>query len=67
MTPPSSTHEVVWLAPSNAGYTPPPMRPSSAAQSAERVSAWIVIVLTFACSALAMFDLYLLMSASSPS
>jgi hypothetical protein len=66
MTSPSSSHRVVWLPPSSAAYTPPPMSPSRA-HSAERVSAWIVIVLTFACSALAMFDLYLLMSASSPS
>ncbi|HST56243.1 MAG TPA: hypothetical protein VLJ42_10190 [Solirubrobacteraceae bacterium] len=64
--PPTSagSHEVVWLAPRSSAYAPPPMpaRP----RSGDRATAWIVIALTFACTALALFDMYLLMSASAP-
>ena len=41
-------------------YLPPPMPSSQATTHSERTHALVVIVLTLACTALAIFDLFLL-------
>jgi hypothetical protein len=53
---------VHWIRPGQPQYVPPPMPTSAAQESSERANALIVIVLTFACTILAIFDLFLLAS-----
>ncbi len=60
----SPRHEVSWIPAQSQTYLAPPMRPSQARQRAERANAYIVIALTFACTALAIFDLFLLATSS---
>lgn len=60
-TPTSGSPDVRWIRPDTPAYLPPPM--SKAVQErTERANALIVIVLTLACTALSIFDLFLLAS-----
>jgi len=56
----SGPPDVKWIRPDTLAYLPPPMPKSAAGERAERVNASIVIVLTLACTALALYDLFLL-------
>jgi hypothetical protein len=59
--PASGSPDVKWIRPDTPAYLPPPM--SKAVQErTERANALIVIVLTLACTALSIFDLFLLAS-----
>jgi hypothetical protein len=60
----SPSHEVSWIRPQSQSYAPPPMRPSQARERAERANASVVIMLTLACTALSIFDLFLLAAGS---
>jgi hypothetical protein len=60
----SGAPDVKWIAPDRQSYLPPPMSKSAATERSERANAMIVIVLTLACSVLAIFDLFLLASGS---
>jgi hypothetical protein len=52
--------DVKWIRPDTPAYLPPPMSKSAVGERTERANALIVIVLTLACTALAIFDLFLL-------
>ncbi len=56
----SGAHDVQWIRPDRPAYLPPPMSKTPATERSERANALIVIVLTLACTALAVFDLFLL-------
>ena len=56
--------DVKWIRPDRQSYLPPPMSKSAAIERSERANAMIVIVLTLACTVLAIFDLFLLASGS---
>lgn len=60
----NSTHQVSWISPQSQSYLPPSLKKSEARERAERANALIVIALTFACTALAIFDLFLLATSS---
>jgi hypothetical protein len=49
---------VRWIRPESTSYSPTPL--PGAGERSERTAAMIVMVLTLACTALAIFDLYLL-------
>jgi hypothetical protein len=59
-TPAGSPPDVRWIPPSAPTHLPPPMPKSAARERSERTSALVVIVLTLACTALALYDLLLL-------
>jgi len=54
--------DVKWIRPDSHAYMPPPMSKTAIRERSERAHALIVIVLTLACTALAIFDLFLLAS-----
>jgi hypothetical protein len=60
----SGSSDVKWIRPDRQAYLPPPMSKTAIRERSERANALIVIVLTFACTALAIFDLFLLASGS---
>ncbi len=59
-TPASSAPDVTWIRPDSQAYLPPPMSQAQATERSERATARIVIVLTLACTVLALYDLFLL-------
>jgi hypothetical protein len=62
-TPVSGAPDVRWIRPDRPAHLPPPA--SKAVQErSERANALIVIVLTLACTVLAIFDLFLLAAGS---
>ncbi len=63
-TPTSGAPDVRWIAPDRPAYLPPPMSKSAMKERSERANALIVLVLTLACTALAIFDLFLLAAGS---
>ena len=63
-TPASGAPDVKWIRPDRQAYLPPPMSKTAIRERSERANAMIVIVLTLACTALAIFDLFLLASGS---
>jgi hypothetical protein len=62
--PTSSPTDVKWIRPDRPAYLPPPMPERAIRERSERTNALIVIVLTLACTILAIFDLFLLASGS---
>jgi hypothetical protein len=60
----SGLPDVKWIRPDTPTYLPPRMSKSALRERTERANALIVIVLTLACTALAIFDLFLLASGS---
>ena len=60
----SGAPDVKWIRPDRQAYLPPPMSKTAIRERSERANAMIVIVLTLACTALAIFDLFLLASGS---
>jgi hypothetical protein len=56
--------DVKWIRPDRPAYLPPPMSKTAARERSEQANALIVIVLTLACTVLAIFDLFLLASGS---
>jgi hypothetical protein len=56
---PASAPDVKLIRPDSQAYLPP-MSPSGATERSERATARIVIVLTIACTVLALYDLFLL-------
>jgi hypothetical protein len=58
--PASGSSEVRWIRPDRPTHLPPPMSKSAVRERTERANALIVIALTLACTALAVFDLFLL-------
>jgi len=63
-TPASGAPDVKWIRPDSNVYLPPPIFKSAAKERSEQATARIVIVLTLACTILAIFDLFLLASGS---
>ena len=63
-TPASGAPDVKWIRPDSLAYLPPPISKSAAKERSEQATARIVIILTFACTILAIFDLLLLASGS---
>jgi hypothetical protein len=63
-TPVSGAPDVRWIRPDRPAYLPPPMSKTAIRERSERANALIVIVLTLACTALAIFDLFLLAAGS---
>ena len=64
-TPASGAPDVKWIRPDRHAYLPPPMsKISNLRSAANRRTPMIVIVLTLACTVLAIFDLFLLASGS---
>jgi hypothetical protein len=59
---PTSSPDVRWTRPDGLAYLPPPMSKAALRERSERANALIVIVLTLACTVLAIFDLFLLAS-----
>ncbi|HYM45542.1 MAG TPA: hypothetical protein VES65_05200 [Solirubrobacteraceae bacterium] len=59
-TPASGAPDVKWIRPDTLAYLPPPMSKSAVRERTERANALIVIMLTLACTALALYDLFLL-------
>ena len=59
-TPANGAPDVKWIAPHSQAYLPPPMSKAQATERSERATARIVIVLTLACTVLALYDLFLL-------
>jgi hypothetical protein len=57
-----SAHSVAWIRPESATHAPPPL--PRVTDRSEGTSAIIVIGLTLACTALSIFDLFLLASGS---
>ena len=55
----SGSLDVKWIRPDTPAHLPPPMAKSVQGRT-ERTNALIVIVLTLACTALSIFDLFLL-------
>lgn len=62
LAPTSGSPDVRWIRPDTPAYLPPPMSKAVLRERGERANALIVIVLTLACTALAIFDLLLLAS-----
>jgi len=62
--PTSGASDVRWIRPDRPAYLPPPMSKSAMKERSERANALIVIVLTLACTVLAIFDLFLLAAGS---
>lgn len=62
LAPTSGSSDVRWIRPDTPAYLPPPMPKAAVQERSERANALIVIVLTLACTALAIFDLFLLAS-----
>jgi hypothetical protein len=60
----SGSPDVKWIRPDTPAYLPPPMPKSTIQERAERANALIVIVLTLACTAMSLFDLFLLAAGS---
>jgi hypothetical protein len=60
----SGSQDVKWIRPDTPTYLPPPMSRAAAGERAERTNALIVIVLTLACTALSLYDLFLLAAGS---
>jgi hypothetical protein len=60
----SSSPEVSWIRPQSQIGLPPSMQRSRAVERAERANANVVILLTLACTVLAIFDLFLLAAGS---
>ncbi len=60
----TSAPDVKWIRPDRPAYLPPPASKTSIRERSERANAMIVIVLTLACTVLAIFDLFLLASGS---
>ncbi len=60
-TPASGSPDVRWIRPDTAAYRSPP-KSRAAIEHTEQWNAWVVIVLTFACTAVALYDLVLLTS-----
>ncbi len=54
--------DVKWIRPDRPAYLPPPASKTAIRERSERAHAMIVLVLTLACTALAVFDLFLLAS-----
>ena len=63
-TPASGLPDVKWIPPAKPTHLPPRMPKSAVRERSERANALIVIVLTLACTALAIFNLFLLASGS---
>jgi hypothetical protein len=63
-TPASGAPDVKWIRPDSHAYLPPPISKSAAKERSEQATARIVIVLTFACTAVSIYDLFLLASGS---
>jgi hypothetical protein len=62
--PTSGSSDVRWIRPDRPAYLPPPASKAAIQERSERANAMIVIVLTLACTVLAIFDLFLLASGS---
>ena len=62
--PASGAPDVKWIAPDGRPTCRRRCRKSAIRERSERANAMIVIVLTFACTVLAIFDLFLLASGS---
>lgn len=62
--PASGASDVKWIAPNRPVYLPPPRPGREILERSERTNALVVLILTFACTALAIFDLFLLASGS---
>ncbi len=63
--PTSGAPDVRWIRPDRpAAYLPSPVAKAQAAERSERANAMIVIVLTLACTVLALYDLFLLAAGS---
>ena len=60
LVPTSGPSDVKWIAPDSHAYVPPPMGASRAVERSERANALIVILLTLACTILAIYDLFIL-------
>jgi hypothetical protein len=60
LAPTSGSPDVRWIRPDTPVHLPPPMSKAALRERSERANALIVIALTFACTALAIFDLFLL-------
>ena len=58
-TPASGSPNVRWIRPDTAPYRSPP-KSRAAIERTEQVNAIFVIVLTFACTAISLYDLLLL-------
>ena len=63
-TPASGAPDVKWIRPDRPAYLPPADIQVSSGERSEQANALIVIVLTLACTVLAIFDLFLLASGS---
>jgi hypothetical protein len=63
-TPASGAPDVKWIAPDRPAYLPPPASKIAIQERSERATARIVIVLTLACTVLALYDLFLLAAGS---
>ena len=63
-TPTSGAPDVRWIRPDRLAYLPPPMAKTAIRERSERANALIVIVLTLACTVLALYDLFLLAAGS---
>jgi len=64
LTPAGASPDVRWIRPRAPSHLPPPMPESAARERTERVNALIVIALTLTCTALALYDLFLLAAGS---
>ncbi len=62
--PASGSSDVRWIRPDGPAHLPPPTSKSAVRERSERTNALIVLVLTLACTTLAIFDLFLLASGS---
>jgi hypothetical protein len=60
----SDAPDVKWIRPDRPAYLPPPASKAAIRERSERANALTVIVLTLACTVLAIFDLFLLASGS---
>jgi hypothetical protein len=60
----SGAPDVRWIRPDTPTHLPPPMHKPAVQERTERANALIVIVLTLTCTALSLFDLFLLASGS---
>jgi hypothetical protein len=58
-TPAGGSPNVRWIRPDTAAYRSPP-KSRAASERTEQVNAMFVIVLTFACTAISLYDLLLL-------
>jgi hypothetical protein len=58
----SGAPDVKWIRPDRPAYLSPPASKTAIRERSERVNAMIVLVLTLACTVLAVFDLFLLAS-----